>query len=72
MEKTDRLRLIAVRALRGYEDLSAPSRYELLLGLAEILPEAEAEAARHAAFLINEAELKQLQFRGLLGEEGGK
>lgn len=52
--------------MRGYETLPPADRIELLLSLAEMLPEADAEAARLTAFTIQEAEANQLKFAGLL------
>lgn len=67
-----RLLLVAQCAMRGYEDLPATTKVELLLGLAECLPEAEAEAARLTAFTVQESERQQLKFYGLLGVDPGK
>lgn len=61
-----RRRMVAARARAGYEQLPPAERIELLLALAEILPEAEAEAARHAAFTLQEAEAHQRNFLGLI------
>lgn len=61
-----RLRTVARLAMRGYETLPPADRIELLLSLAEMLPEADAEAARLTAFTIQEAEANQLKFAGLL------
>lgn len=64
-----RIMLVARRAMRGYDELPAPQKIELLLGLAECLPETEKEAALHAAFCLQQAEAKQLHFRGLISTE---
>lgn len=61
-----RRHLVATRALAGYEQLPPVERIELLLALAEVLPESEAEAARHAAFTLQEAEAQQRNFLGLI------
>lgn len=66
-----RCRLIAQCAMRGCDVLSAADKVELLLGLADRLPDkAEAEAARATAWAIKAADEMQLKFRELLGGEG--
>lgn len=62
-----RRRMVAQRALREVELLSAAERAELYEAVALILPEAEAEEARLTAFTIRESEQQQLKFRALLG-----
>lgn len=66
-QRQQRLLLVAQRALRGYDDLPANVKIELLLGLAACLPKSEAEAASLTAFTVQESERQQLKFRGLLG-----
>ena len=68
-EKLRRRHLVARRAMQGYDDLPTAEKIELLNALAEILPTGEAEAARHAAFLLQEAQRKQLEFSKLLVPE---
>ena len=67
-QKIARRRLIVQRALRGYELLPAAEKIELLIGAADFLPKAEAEAARSAAFCLQEAEAQQLKFNHLLSQ----
>lgn len=62
-----RVRLIAQCALRGADVLTPTDKVELLLGLADVLPGAEAEAARCTAWAIQAAEAQQLKFREMLG-----
>lgn len=65
-----RARLIAQCAMRGCDVLSPADKVELLLGLADRLPDkTEAEAARATAWTIQSAEMMQLKFREMLGLE---
>lgn len=64
--RRQRLQTVAARAIAGYEKLPPAERIELLLSVALILPRAEAEAARLAAFTLQEAEAQQLKFSALL------
>ncbi|HRJ47467.1 MAG TPA: hypothetical protein PKY38_08910 [Opitutaceae bacterium] len=67
--RNQRVRHIAQRALRGYGELSAAEKIELLLSIAEIyepLGGPEAEAARSTAWTLQMAEQQQLKFRELL------
>ena len=67
MDKLARIRFVAQRAMVDYSSLPPKDRIELLLGVAAILPKAEAEAALHAVFVLREAEIRQLKFAEMLG-----
>ena len=52
--------------MRGYDDLCSADRIKLLCGLAEILPDEEAESARATAWAIQAAEAQQIKFHEVL------
>lgn len=67
--KEKRIRIVAQRAMQGYDTLPQTEKIELLLALAEVfelLPGQEAEAARSTAWSLQVAERQQLKFRGLI------
>jgi hypothetical protein len=55
--------------MNGADSLAPAERIELLLAAADVLPRAEAEIARNAAFTLRMAEAKQLEFKRQLGLE---
>jgi hypothetical protein len=55
------LRMVAARAAAGALDLNPKARALLLEGLAHILPDDEAEQARHTAFMLREVDRLQIE-----------
>jgi hypothetical protein len=67
-EKAARMRLLVCRAMAGYEAIpSVGMKIELLLAVAEVLPEAPAQAARSTAWTLRAGEEQQLKFAEMIG-----
>lgn len=56
--------------MRGYDELPAADKIELLMGLADMLPKKsrEGQAARQSAWILKASEQQQLKFKDLLGD----
>lgn len=67
-QKAARMRLLVCRAMQGYEAIPAvATKIELLLAVAEVLPEPAAQAARSTAWTLRASEEQQLKFAELIG-----